>query len=212
MMTTPTDTGRLEDKLDQLLGLGTSTIYEGSGIDCWINPDIRPVWKGAHVAGPAYTVHSELGDNLAIQRAVREAPEGSVLVVEAGGGQFGYWGEMLTEIARLRKIAGLIINGTVRDIDEIEGLAFPVFATGVAMRHADKKHSGTIGESVSLSGRPVHTGDVVIADTDGVIVVPGDRITEALQGGLDRAAKERDRLATIHAGQVPPMTAEEGVY
>lgn len=211
-MTTPTDINQLEGELDQLLELGTSTVYEGSGIDCWIDPAIRPVWKGARVAGPAFTVQSELGDNLAIQRAVREAPEGSVLVVEAGAGEFGYWGEMLTEIARLRKVSGLVINGTVRDIDEIESLGFPVFAVGVAMRHAGKKHAGSIGEPIFLSGRPIHTGDVVIADTDGVIVVPSARMAEALEGGRSRAIKERDRLAAIHGGQVPPMTAEEGVY
>lgn len=211
-MTTPTDTTQLENELGQLLELGTSTVYEGSGVDCWIDPAIRPVWNGARVAGPAYTVQSAPGDNLAIQRAVREAPAGSVLVVETGGTAFGYWGEMLTEIARLRKIAGLIINGTVRDIDEIRELGFPVFATGVAMRHAGKKQSGTIGDQISLSGRPVQTGDVVVADTDGVIVIPSSRIAEALEGGQARAAKERDRLATIHAGQVPPITTEEGVY
>lgn len=209
---TPVDATGLAPAFERLLELGTSTVYEGAGIDCWLAPQIRPLWKGARLVGPAYSVRTELGDNLAIQRAVREAPEKSVLVVEAGGAYFGYWGEMLTEIARLRKLSGLVINGTVRDIDRIEELRFPVFATGVAMRHAGKLHPGSIGGSIDLNGRTVGTGDVVVADSDGVVVVPKDRLADALHAASERAEKERDRLAMIHSGQVPPMTSEEGVY
>lgn len=207
-----TDTQEHAAQLEQLLALGTSTVYEGSGLECWVDPRIRPIWKGARTAGPAYTAEAAPGDNLAIQRAVREAPEGSVLVVEAGGLEFGHWGEMLTEIAKLRNLAGLVINGTVRDIDEIEQLGFPVFATGVAMRHAAKKEKGATGTPITLSGRAVSTGDIVVADTDGVVVVPQESVAEALAGAQERAAKERVRLETIHGGEVPPMTAEEGVY
>ena len=144
------------------------------------------------------------GDNLALQRAVREAPSGSILVVEAGGLDFGYWGGILTEIALLRGLSGLVINGTVRDIDEIELLQFPVFATGIAMRHAGKKDPGTIGESISLAGRPVITGDIVVADTDGVVIVPQASAATALTNAEARAEKERLRIETIRSGEVPP--------
>lgn len=209
------DSGVLDrnvDRVTQLLKLGTSTVYEGSGIDCWIDPQIRPMWRGARVAGPAFTVQGELGDNLAIQRAVREAPRGSVLVVESGGTEFGYWGEMLTEIARIRGLAGLVINGTVRDIDEIEAVRFPVFAVGVAMRHANKKYPGMIGEEILLSGRRVRTSDVIVADTDGVVAIPAKQVDAALEGGRRRADMESDRLEVIRSGQVPPMTTEGGLY
>lgn len=194
--------------LGQFSELGTSTVYEGSGLDCWVHPRLRPIWKGARIAGRAFTVQAVPGDNLALQRAVREAPEGSVLVVDGGNEAFGYWGEILTEIAALRKLTGLVIDGSVRDIDEIERIGFPIFASGIAMRHAQKKEPGTIGEPIDLAGRTVRTGDVVVADTDGVIILPQENIAEALAGGQQRAQMEVVRLATIRAGTVPPMKTE----
>jgi 4-hydroxy-4-methyl-2-oxoglutarate aldolase len=201
--------GELQEQLTRLLALGTSTVYEGSGLDCWVDPRLRPIWSSARTAGPAFTVQAAPGDNLALQRAVREAPEGSVVVADGGGLEFGYWGEILTEIAVVRKLAGLVIDGCVRDIDEIERLGFPIFASGIAMRHAGKTQPGTIGEPISLAGRPVRTGDIVVADTDGVIVIPRERLDQALEGGLQRAEMERLRLATIRSGEVPPMKVEE---
>jgi 4-hydroxy-4-methyl-2-oxoglutarate aldolase len=211
MTTTETINARPE-QLDRLLSLGTSTVYEGSGLDWWVDPRIRPVWKGAKAVGPAYAIQAKDGDNLALQRGVREAPAGSILVVEAGGLEFGYWGGILTEIALLRGLAGLVINGTVRDIDEIELLQFPVFATGVAMRHASKKDDGTIGGSISLAGRAVSTGDVVVADTDGVVIVPQASLEDALTNAETRAEKERLRIETIRNGEVPPMTSDPTSY
>lgn len=211
-MTTSETINTQSEQLDRLLSLGTSTVYEGSGLDWWVDPKIRPIWKGAKAVGPAYTVQAKDGDNLALQRAVRAAPSGSILVVEAGGLDFGYWGGILTEIALLRGLSGLVINGTVRDIDEIELLQFPVFATGVAMRHAGKKDPGAIGESISLAGRPVITGDIVVADTDGVVVVPLASAATALTNAEARAEKERLRIEIIRSGEVPPMTSDPTSY
>lgn len=210
---TATETLNIEPEAHaRLLSLGTSTVYEGSGLDWWVDPKIRPVWKGAKTVGPAYAVQAKDGDNLALQRAVRKAPTGSVLVVEAGGLEFGYWGGILTEIALLRGLAGLVIHGTVRDIDEIELLQFPIFSTGVAMRHAAKKDPGTIGESITLAGRPVATGDIVVADTDGVVIVPQASVNTALAKAEARAEKERLRIETIRNGEVPPMTSDPTSY
>jgi 4-hydroxy-4-methyl-2-oxoglutarate aldolase len=202
-------TGELQDQLDRLLELGTSTVYEGSGLDIWVDPRLRPVWTSARLAGPAYPVQAVPGDNLALQRAVREAPAGSVLVVDGGGLEYGYWGEILTTIAMQRGLVGLVIDGTVRDIDETERLGFPIFASGVAMRHAGKTQPGTIGEPIALAGRAVRAGDIVVADTDGVIVIPRELLGEALAGGEARADMERDRLATIRRGEIPPMKVEK---
>lgn len=201
-----------DPRLARLLELGTSTVYEGTGEDWWVDPVIRPAWRGARIAAPAYPVRATLGDNLALQRAVREAPEGSALVVEAGAGEFGYWGGILTEIARLRGLAGLVIHGTVRDIDEVEGLGFPIFSTGIAMRHAQKVDAGAIGEPIELAGRAVQAGDVVLADADGVVVVPSERVDEALANAEARFEHERVRIATIRSGEVPEMKIETPVH
>lgn len=192
----------------ELLTLGASTVYEGSGEDWCVEPRIRPAWRGARLAGPAYTVQCGPGDNLAIQYALREAPVGSVIVVDAGDGAFGHWGGIMTEIAVLRGLAGLVIYGTVRDIDEIESIGFPVFSTGIAMRHAKKSHPGTVGESISLAGRTVSTGDMVVADADGVVIVPQERIEFALTKARARFERERLRIATIKGGDVPSILAD----
>jgi 4-hydroxy-4-methyl-2-oxoglutarate aldolase len=202
------EAGELREQLARLLALGTSTVYEGSGLDCWVDPRLRPVWKSARLAGPAFTVQTVPGDNLAVQRALREAPEGSVLVADCGGGEFGHWGEILTEIALVRGLAGLVIDGSVRDIDEIERLGFPIFASGIAMRHAAKVVPGVVGEPIDLAGREVRTGDIVLADTDGVIVIPLEKLDQAMDGALRRAEQEQERLAIIRSGVIPPMKVE----
>ncbi|MCT2581841.1 RraA family protein [Actinophytocola gossypii] len=194
----------------ELLELGASTVYEGSGLDCWVDPGLRPVWRGARLAGPAFTVRAAPGDNLAVQLGVRAAPAGSVLVVDGAGERVGYWGEILTEIAVQRGLAGLVIDGTVRDVDEIERTGFPVFSRGVAMRHAAKRDRGELGGVLDLAGRRVRPGDVVVADTDGVAVVPHEQLDAVLAGARTRAEKERTRIATIRSGVIPETTAEEG--
>jgi len=196
------------DQLCDFASLGTSTVYEGSGLDCWVDPGIRPVWPGARVAGPAFPARGERGDNLALQYAMREAPPGSVIVYDGGGGEFGYCGEILASVALVRGVCGLVIDGTVRDIDEMAGMGFPVFARGVAMRHAAKRDPGTRGEPVMLGHRMVRMGDVVVADTDGVVVVAAEQISLALDGAIARRDFERDRLAKIRSGAIPPVKSE----
>ncbi|MET0974459.1 MAG: RraA family protein [Leifsonia sp.] len=203
-----TSTTNTTDQLSTLLTLGASTVYEGSGQDWWVDPRIRPAWSGARIVGPAFTVKLGFGDNLAIQHAVREAPAGSVLVVDGDNGEFGHWGGILTEIAVLRGLAGLVIYGTVRDIDEIELIGFPVFSTGIAMRHAKKSDPGTIGGEISLAGRVVHTGDIVVADADGVVIVPQDSLESALANAQARHERERIRIATIKGGDVPAILSD----
>lgn len=199
------------DELTELLEIGASTVYEGSGQEWWVDPCIRPAWRGARLVGPAFTVRADIGDNLALQRAVREASVGSVLVVDAGRGEYGHWGGILTEIALLRGIVGLVIDGTVRDIEEIEKLEFPVFSTGIAMRHANKSQPGTTGQQISLAGRDVSTGDVVVADADGVTILPSLSAASALTAARGRAERERVRIATIRSGEVPTMMSDAPV-
>lgn len=196
------------EQLDNFVDLGTSTIYEGSGLDCWVDPAIRPIWSGARVAGPAFPARGTKGDNLALQHAVREAPAGSVIVFDGGAGEYGYFGEILATIAHVRGVAGLVIDGTIRDVEEIAAMGFPVFARGIAMRHAAKVDAGVRGEQVEVGGRTVRRNDVVVADSDGVIVVPGEQVTAALKGANARRDHERVRLATIRGGEIPAVKTE----
>ncbi len=198
----------MQPQLTNLSSLGTSTVYEASGFDCWVDPAIRPIWPGARVAGPAFPARGREGDNLALQYAVREAPPGSVIVYDGSGGQYGYCGEILATIAAVRGVAGLVIDGTVRDIDEITEMGFPVFARGVAMRHAGKRDAGVRGEPIMLGERKVHAGDIIVADSDGVVVVPAEQAGAVLDRANARHDYEVDRLATIRSGDIPPVKTE----
>jgi 4-hydroxy-4-methyl-2-oxoglutarate aldolase len=183
------------------LGLGTSTLSEASGRSCALDPALRPVWPRAAVAGPAYPVSCGTADNLAIHRAVETAPPGSVLVVAAGGVAVGHWGEVLTWAALDRGIAGLVIDGSVRDVDALERLRFPVFARGISMLGTGKAERGTVGEPTDVAGVSVAAGDQVVGDRDGVLVLPGAVAEQVLVAALARAEKERGVIARLQTGE-----------
>jgi 4-hydroxy-4-methyl-2-oxoglutarate aldolase len=190
----------LSRALDIWLALGTSTIYEASRLRCALDPALRPAWPGAEISGPAFPVLCVPGDNLAIHRAVENAPAGSVLVVAGGGRLVGYWGEILTRAAQRQGITGLVIDGGVRDIDALDRLAFPVFARGVSMLGTEKSAVGSIGEPVDLAGVVVETGDLVVADRDGVVCVPSGELARVLAASQARRATELAMIEMIGTG------------
>ena len=177
--------------LDLARRLGTATIHEASGLPMSaVDPAIRPVWSGVAVAGPAFTVECAPGDNLAIHLAMEEVPRGSILVVATGGFIAGYWGEVLTVAAEAAGIVGLVIDGGVRDSEALARRGFPVFARGISVRGTRKVCAPSVGQPISLVGTPVASGDLVVADGDGVVVIPAEKVEETLARGQARADKE----------------------
>jgi 4-hydroxy-4-methyl-2-oxoglutarate aldolase len=163
---------------------------------------IVAVWPGARLAAPAFTARCTPGDNLAIHVAVARAPEGSALVVDVGiERELGYWGEVLTTAAQARKVAGLVIDGGVRDVAALEARGFPVFSAAVALRGATKKLPGAVGGEAEVGDVPVHTGDWVVGDADGVTVVAHDRVDEVLATGRARAGKEQRLFDQLRRGR-----------
>jgi 4-hydroxy-4-methyl-2-oxoglutarate aldolase len=182
-----------------LLELGSATIGESGGLP--MHPRLKAVWPGAAVAAPAYPVRCAPADNLAIHAAVARAPRGHVLVVDVGGlAERGYWGEVLTTGAEARGLAGLVIDGGVRDAAALFAHRFPVFSTMVALRGATKELPGTNGSPVAVGGVTVALGDWVVADADGVAVVPTGLLDEVLAAGRARAAKEEGFFEALRAG------------
>lgn len=164
-------------------------------------PRIRPAWPGACVSAPAFPVECSAGDNLAIHVAVAEAPPGSVLVASVGDiAARGYWGEVLTTAAESRGIAGLVIDGGVRDVAALEAHRFPVFSALIALQGATKQVWGQVGGRTSVGDVEVSAGDWIVGDVDGVTVVPGDRLDEVLAAGRARAQKEEGFFAQLRAG------------
>jgi RraA family protein len=142
---------------------------------------IRPVWRGARFAGRALTVRTEPGEHPAVVRALEQAKAGDVIVVD--GGAFverALWGGRMSLLARERGVAGVVIDGAVRDVAEIEELHFPVFAAGVAPTPPIREDGGETGISITCAGVAVSPGDLVVGDEDGVVVVPRDQVEEVV--------------------------------
>jgi 4-hydroxy-4-methyl-2-oxoglutarate aldolase len=163
---------------------------------------IRPVWQGAEVAGPAVPVRCTPGDNLGIHVGVTVAPPGSVLVVDVGEErELGFWGEVLTTAAQTRGIAGLVIDGCVRDVDALAAHGFPVFSSGVALTGATKEMPGSVNREIVAGDVEVAAGDWIVGDVDGVVVVPSADVDAVLAAADARTKKEAGLFDALEAGR-----------
>jgi RraA family protein len=157
---------------------------------------------GGRLAGPAFTVETVAGENGTIHRALAHAPAGSVLVVDAGGyADRAVWGGILSLAARGRGIAGVVIDGAVRDIDEIRELELPLFARATSPAGPHKGWQGRFGHPISCGGVTVAPGDVVVGDADGVVVVPAGEVTRIATDVAERLALEASWRDRIEAGE-----------
>lgn len=167
----------------------TATLHEVLGKSGAMPHGIKPIYPGMRLAGPALTLSCPPGDNLTIHAAVARAMPGDVLVVDFNGElEAGPFGDILATACMARGIAGLVIDGCVRDGASLRDLGFPVFGRGLNMKGTTKAAFGTLGRPILCAGVPVATGDVVVGDDDGVVVVPAGRLAEILA-----AAETRDR-------------------
>ena len=182
-----------------LAALGSATLGESGGHPA--DRRLRPAWRGAAVSASAYPVRCTPGDNLAVHVAVTTAPRGSVLVVDVGRvADRGYWGEVLTTAAEAAGLAGLVLDGGVRDVAALEAHGFPVFSSTIALTGATKDKPGTVGAPVRVGGVRVAAGDWVVADVDGVTFVPGGALADVLAAGRAREAKEAGFFEALRAG------------
>ncbi len=182
-----------------LLRFGVSTIGASGGL--LLDPEIHAIWQGAAVCGPVFTVTAGAADNLALQVAVAEAPAGSVIVVRATEPpERGYWGELLATQAIAGGILGVVIDGNCRDVDALTNLAFPIFATGVSARAANRVEGGSVGGDVMVGGVEISPGDIIVGDSDGVVVVKEQDIEIVIRDSSVRAAAEAQWLEALEDG------------
>lgn len=194
--------GTLDDATaGTLLALGTATVSEASGIACACDGSVRAVWAGAAVCGPAYTVRCRPGDNLPIHHALERVRPGEVLVIDTGGHIGGYWGEVLAVAAQSRGVAGLVTNGGVRDLDALERLRFPAFAAGTGLRGTVKHEQGDLQVPLVVDGVSVRPGDIVLADRDGVVVLPAGALAATLGAAQERQAREAQVIEALRQGR-----------
>jgi 4-hydroxy-4-methyl-2-oxoglutarate aldolase len=193
---------RIHDSFERFADFDPATLYEASGRRGMVDPAIRPAWRGARVCGPAVTVECPPGDNLMLHVAVAHARPGVVIVAAVGGYlQAGAWGEILTEAARARGLAGLVIDGAVRDIDAIEASGFPVFSRGLAIGSCTKERRGKLDVAIQFGGVPVHPGDLVFGNADGLVIVEHDRIDDVYQAAAGRRRKELEIITKLREGR-----------
>lgn len=193
---------KARDTVERFADFDPATLYEAAGRTGMVDPSIRPAWHGAKVCGRAITVECPPCDNLMLHIAVANAKPGAIIVATVGGHLLaGAWGEILTEAARARGVAGLVIDGAVRDIDAIEALRFPVFSRGLAIGACTKEKPGTIDTPIQLGGVMVRSGDLVFGNADGLVIVEQDRIEEVYEAAVSRRTRESEIITKLRQGR-----------
>lgn len=190
--------------VDAINGIGTATIHEAGGQIGALPSYIKPVSDNWYVCGVATTVLSPPKDNLWLHRGIYQAQAGDVLIVDTGKfHEAGYWGEIMTHAAQQVGIAGLVIDGCVRDGSILEELGMPVFSAGLCIRGTTKNKDayGAINIPIRIGEIWVFPGDLVIGDRDGVVVVPQSRIEEITEKSKAREDKESITISKLKAGE-----------
>ncbi len=165
-----------------------------------MSPRMQGLVPGVRMAGPAVTVRPARGDNLALHRALRLAQRGDALVIAARGGPGAQWGDLAALDARRLGLAGVVVHGFIRDADALRAMRYPVWATGIAPSHPEKRAAGDINLPVVCDGVRVCPGDLVVADGDGVIVVPAALAAATVALVEARRRAERSAVRRIAAG------------
>lgn len=204
-LTTRLDFPRLPAALARAAAyLPTATLHEAAGKTGALPSVIKPAAPGFHLAGSALTVHSPGGDNLWLHRALDVAQPGEVLVVHVSGAyEHGYWGEVMSTMAKAKKLAGLVIDGCVRDSALLAEIGFPVFSRGLCIRGTGKDFGATgwINHPLMIGNVTVRAGDLVVGDEDGVVVVPAARAASVVETAVRREAEEAAILRRLEAGE-----------
>jgi 4-hydroxy-4-methyl-2-oxoglutarate aldolase len=187
-----------------ILRLGSATLYEAAGQIGALPSEIKTRTPSLPLIGRAFPVTCPPADNLWLHRAVYAAEPGDVIVAEVGGAyEAGYWGEVLSCAARSRGLAGLVIDGGVRDQARLADIGVPVFSRRVCMRGTTKSQGGkgALGTPVTLGEVVIHHGDLVVGDGDGVVVLPAELVFGIIGAAEERHRKEAEYLSKIQAGQ-----------
>ena len=186
---------------ETLRALGAATVYEAQGAKGALDSGIKPIDPASRLVGPALTVDTRPADNLMLHYALLKARPGDVLVVDAKGFlEAGPWGDVLTAAALKIGIAGLVINGAVRDAGAICEMGFPVFCRGLSIKGTGKVHPGRVNVPVSFGDVVIHPGDIVVGDRDGVVIVAADEVDSVIRSATEREAKEDGFRAAIESG------------
>lgn len=190
--------------LEKASRLPSATLHEAAGRIGVLPSAIKPVSPHFKVCGPAVTVHSPGGDNLWLHRALYVAQPGDVLVIHVSGDyDYGYWGEVMSTAAKAQKLAGMVIDGCVRDVDLLCEMGFPVFARGLCIRGTGKDFSarGWINAPTLFDDVVVNAGDLIVGDNDGVVCIPREDAAAVVEKSVEREEWETGIMQRLEQGE-----------
>ena len=192
----------MKSLIQQIAAFPTATLHEAMGQEGALPSGIKPISPRMTVCGTAVTVHTMPRDNKLLHQAIAQASSGDVIIAYTSGfWEAGYWGEIMAVAAQVRGIAGLVIDGCVRDADPITALNFPVFARGLCIQGTTKFGNGTLNQPITIGQVTIRPGDAIVGDRDGVVIVPADRVAETIEKAQAREAKEAQVMARLRNGE-----------
>jgi 4-hydroxy-4-methyl-2-oxoglutarate aldolase len=181
----------------------TATISDAMGRCGAMSSDMKPVFPGARVCGSALTVRVYANDNLMVHLALKEARPGDILVVDSSGfSECALWGELMSLSASCRDLGGTVIDGGVRDKDSIAELGYPVFSRTIIPVGTHKSNQGSIGKPISCDGVPIFPGDIIVGDSDGVVVMPLEQASVVFEKAKAILGREDQMRKRIEKGEL----------
>jgi len=194
---------RVGPELIKKLGeFGTATIHEAAGQIGALPGNIKPISRQMKLCGTVFPLHCLARSNINLHQAIYQAKPGDILVGSVEGlADAGYWGDILTCAAQQKRLNGLVLDGCVRDGDDIDLLGFPVFARGLNILGTGKKRGGSVGETIIIGDVEINAGDVIVGDRDGVVVIAAERLEQVIEASQAREDKEQDVRNRLKAGE-----------
>jgi len=184
--------------------ISAATMHEAAGKIGALPSYLKPISSGMKICGRAYPVKGPSGCNLWLHRAIAKAKRGDVLIADIGDDkEFGYWGDIMGTSSITKGIAGLVIDGCVRDQFELEEMGFPVFSSGLSIRGTDKQFDGkgSLEEPIIIGNIAIEHGDLVLGDNDGIVIIPANQVEDSITKSIEREDKEDATKKRLRDGE-----------